>query len=247
MSDVPDPTQRFSVTVRDYARHRPSYPREVLEWAQAQLGRVPGVSVDLAAGTGILTGLARDRGWWVIGVEPNAEMIAAAAQARPGAWIRARAEATGLRAGSVDLVLCGQAFHWFEREPALAELERILAPSGVVVCVWNLRGTGPGVGADYEALLRHHSQSYRGRDAGIEFFDELRQALARRGVQEVWFEHDQELDLETLQGRARSASYVAHGVADLASFETALADLFEQHKSGEVLRFPYRTLALGWR
>jgi SAM-dependent methyltransferase len=50
-----------------------------------------------------------------------------------------RADHTGLDDHSVDTVVTAQAFHWFEHDAALAEIERILRPGGLLVCVWNVR------------------------------------------------------------------------------------------------------------
>ena len=35
------PLTRFSATVDDYRRHRPSYPTVLLAWAEDELGRAP--------------------------------------------------------------------------------------------------------------------------------------------------------------------------------------------------------------
>jgi SAM-dependent methyltransferase len=40
--------------------------------------------------------------------------------------------------GSVDAVFVGDAFHWFDGPAAVAELARVLRPSGGVALLWNL-------------------------------------------------------------------------------------------------------------
>jgi SAM-dependent methyltransferase len=37
----------------------------------------------------------------------------------------------------VDAVTVGQAFHWFETEPALAEMHRVIRPDGAFALLWN--------------------------------------------------------------------------------------------------------------
>jgi SAM-dependent methyltransferase len=72
------------------------------------------------------------------------------------------AEATTLADASVDLVVAGQAFHWFDREAARREFARILRGERWVLLMWNTRRTEatPFLRA-YEALLLEHGTDYR--------------------------------------------------------------------------------------
>jgi SAM-dependent methyltransferase len=47
------------------------------------------------------------------------------------------AESIPLPTGSVDTVLVGQAWHWFDTGRALPELARVLRPGGVLAALWN--------------------------------------------------------------------------------------------------------------
>jgi SAM-dependent methyltransferase len=67
----------------------------------------------------------------VIGIEPNAAMLAAAAEAPGIEYRNAYAQETGIDGGIADIVTCSQSLHWMEPEPTFAEAARILGPGGV--------------------------------------------------------------------------------------------------------------------
>ena len=129
----PDTVERFSDRSTDYVRYRPTYPAEAIDTILAGLGpREELVAADVGAGTGISARLVGDRGVRVVAVEPNEAMRRAAAPHPNVAWVAGRAEATGLRGQSVDLVICAQSFHWFRAAEALRECARILNVDGAL-------------------------------------------------------------------------------------------------------------------
>ena len=141
----------FGSVADDYARARPGYPRAAVRWA---LEVAPGMEVlDLAAGTGKLTAAILDAGASVTAVEPLDSMRAQLEAAFPDVRALAgTAEAIPLADRSVDAVLVGQAFHWFDVGPALDEIVRVLRPGGVLAALWNLRDdTVPWIVAMTEA------------------------------------------------------------------------------------------------
>jgi SAM-dependent methyltransferase len=122
-----------------YDRGRPSYPPEALRWLASGLGLTAESTVlDLAAGTGKLTVGLRPLVGRVIAVEPVAEMRRVLEAAQPQADVRAgTAEVIPLEAASVDAVLVGAAFHWFDAEAALVEIHRVLRTGGGLGLLWN--------------------------------------------------------------------------------------------------------------
>ena len=125
-----------------YAQVRPTYPRDALAWLLPEGAQQV---LDLAAGTGKLTegalgllGGAAD----VVAVDPSAAMLAELSARLPGvATHRGTAERIPLPDASVDAVLIGQAWHWFDAGAAAAEIARVLRPGGTVGIVWNDRDT----------------------------------------------------------------------------------------------------------
>ena len=115
-----DPTKRFSNRVENYLKYRPRYPAAIIPLLESECGLTPETLVaDVGSGTGFLTELFLKHGNRVLGVEPNAEMRSAGerllAKYPTFCSVNAMAEATTLADSSIDLIIAGQAFHWFDR------------------------------------------------------------------------------------------------------------------------------------
>lgn len=120
----------FDETAATYAAVRPGYPEASVSWLIP-----PGAQrvLDLATGTGKLTRQLVDRGPDVVAVEPSEQMAAELSAYVPEAQLRIGvAEDIPLPDADVDAVLvgsaasCASAFHWFDHEPALREIARVL-------------------------------------------------------------------------------------------------------------------------
>ncbi|SNT31995.1 Methyltransferase domain-containing protein [Asanoa hainanensis] len=147
----------------DYDQARPTYPMAAVHWT---LGADRLRVVDLGAGTGSLSRVIAAAGHEVIPIEPDQDMRtrfdAAGVRALAGS-----AEAIPLPDASVDAVLAGTAYHWFDPEPAHQEMARVLRRGGVLAAIWNDRDkTTPWV-AELSRLIRTHRQ-VSGRRAALE-------------------------------------------------------------------------------
>ncbi|GAB3633540.1 class I SAM-dependent methyltransferase [Microbacterium shaanxiense] len=119
----------------EYDRFRPGFPDAAA--AEILPSRVSAV-LDLGAGTGKFTALLPARAGRVIAVEPSEAMLDVLRAKLPGVEaIAAGAESIPLPDASVDAVTVAQAFHWFDREPACAEIARVLVPGGTLGLLWN--------------------------------------------------------------------------------------------------------------
>ncbi|MEP7157723.1 MAG: class I SAM-dependent methyltransferase, partial [Betaproteobacteria bacterium] len=159
-------TTRFSSRVHDYIKYRPHYPVEIIDLLADKCGLTPeSVIADIGSGTGILTRIFLENGNPVVGVEPNREMREAGehylAEFARFTSLDGTSEATRLPPKSVDFILAGQAFHWFDRVIARAEFQRVLNDDGWTVLLWNDRrvDSTPFL-RDYEALLQEFGTDY---------------------------------------------------------------------------------------
>lgn len=238
---IKDPKERFTETAERYRKFRPWYPDALVDWV---LGLAPGGAIaDLGCGTGISTRLFAQRGRFVVGIDPNEEMLRQA-RAEGGTFVRAAADRTGLADRSVGLVIAAQAFHWFDVPLTIAEIRRVLAPGGWACAFWNTRGRTPFLD-EYEHLLRTASSEYGQLRTPRATVEEIQRHVV--GAREAEFDNSQTLDREGFFGRVYSSSYVVHGVKDRASFDRALEDLFARYSPGGRITWVYRTIAIAWQ
>jgi SAM-dependent methyltransferase len=137
----PSAARGFAAAADEYERSRPSYPSEAIAWLAEELEIGPSSRVlDLAAGTGKLTELLVPFGPDLVAVEPIDEMRRWIAEKLPDVEALAgTAESMPLSDRSVDAVVVGQAFHWFDAPAAAVEIQRVLRPSGRLGVVFNVR------------------------------------------------------------------------------------------------------------
>src|SRR5579862_8232214 len=113
-----DHTHRFTNRSENYAKYRPRYPKEIVEFLVGEIGFTPDWTIaDIGSGTGLLSELWLKNGNRVYGVEPNREMREVGERLLAGfenfRSVDGTAEATTLPNAVIDLVTAGSAFHWF--------------------------------------------------------------------------------------------------------------------------------------
>jgi SAM-dependent methyltransferase len=246
-----DPRERFSPAADDYARYRPDYPDDLVRACADYARLAPGAPVvDIGCGTGISSRRFAHHGYRVTGVDPNAAMLAKAREAGGAEYHEGEAARTGLADRSADLITCAQALHWFRLEDCRDEWRRILVPGGACAAFWNFRRSD-GWQAEYEALLLRFSSQHedvrRASEGGGERGAFVKASAECRDVVERELGNEQRMDWPALLGRARSSSYVVHGVADRPGFERALRALFDTHEEDGQVTFRYRTYLILWR
>lgn len=137
-------TKRFDGKGEIYAKARPGYPSELLDYVRNTLHFDEGSTfADIGSGTGIFSELLLNGGYHVYAVEPNADMRMKAEEKlgnrKDFVSVNGTDSSTTLPELSVDCVTTAQAFHWFDVEAFKAECRRILKPDGKVIIIYNTR------------------------------------------------------------------------------------------------------------
>lgn len=150
-STTPDNTDRFTGRAAAYTKFRDAYPPAIISFVTKTLALPPyAIIADLGSGTGKLShqllqhyypqesdaqpfiNPSTNAGVTIIGVEPNAEMRAAQDEGMK-AWtergvfrsVDGTAETSSLHDSSVDAIIAGAAFHWFDGPKTREEILRI--------------------------------------------------------------------------------------------------------------------------
>lgn len=241
-------TQRFADRVENYIRYRPGYPAGVLDILRREAGlTAQTVIADIGSGTGISSELFLKQGHVVYGVEPNDEMRQAAerllAKYPNFRSVKGTAESTTLADDSVELVVAGQAFHWFDQAASRREFRRILRPTGRVVLLWNTRRTDSSPFLrEYEALLQKFGTDYGAVRHDQLDLQQLAAFFAPGTYRRFALENEQRFDWEGLRGRLLSSSYVpAEGQPNYQAMLDELRKMHEEHQVNRVVQFEYET------
>jgi SAM-dependent methyltransferase len=238
-----DSKTRFSSRVDNYAKYRPGYPPEIIDFLGSEEILTPDkVVADIGSGTGFLTKLFLQNGNFTYGVEPNADMRAAGeaylSEFANFQSVDGAAENTTLEDKSVDIITAGQAFHWFDLEPTRTEFVRILKPGGHVVLIWNDRKTvDDPFGEAYESLI----QTYATDCAGSGARKEMEWFFAPEQAHVAMFPNVQFLDYDSLKGRLLSASYIPMEGPRFDEMLAELEGIFIRNQHDGIVAMNYET------
>lgn len=234
-------TERFTARAAAYANARPSYPAAAIDWLIAGLGDPAALLVaDLGAGTGLSSRAIAARGPQVLAIEPNAAMRENAQPHARVRWVAGTAEATTLAAGTVDVAAAFQAWHWIDRDAAVAEARRVLRPHGRLAAVYNEYETSDPFTAAYAAIFsRFSTRDIEGRRAhGLEGFSAIAPARLRRRT----FANPFVLDRESAHAHARSQSFLPQDGPGAVAMQAYIDDVFHTYQRDGRVRLRFATV-----
>jgi SAM-dependent methyltransferase len=231
----------FGSVAAEYAALRPGYPADAVAFlVGAGARRV----LDLGAGTGLLTEMVLEPGRDVVAVDPSPEMLGELSARLPGVTTSVgTAEAVPVADASVDVVVAGQAAHWFEPASAAHEIRRVLRPGGVLGLVWNARDERvPWVRA-LGGLITAESRGHEADQGVVDRFAE--ELSARVDVLESGIV--QPVTREDVVAGIATRSYVAlMDEARRTAFLAGVRELLDEHPDTgdrELFELPYVTRA----
>ncbi|CAF0789586.1 unnamed protein product [Rotaria sp. Silwood1] len=203
--------QGFEQAATIYEQARPSYPNEVIDLIKSLYNK-PNKIIDLGAGTGKLTRLlglidARE----IIAIEPVSKMrenlknIPLITKI-----IDATAEHIPFEDNTIDIILCGQSFHWFANYHALIGLNRVLKPDGLLILVWNLADNRE---SPWAKNISEYVDSFRSKETPRYKTMEWRKVFDDQNLfsslQHKQFSHKQRVTRDLAINRLLSISFIA--------------------------------------
>lgn len=220
----PDPARSFGGVADSYDRGRPSYPAAAVKWL---VGAEPCSVLELGAGTGKLTEVLVGLGHDVFATDPDDAMLDILSGKLPD--VRATsgtAEQIPTGDSLYDVVVVGQAFHWFDHNKALAEIARVLKSEGRLAIIQNDRD-------DRIPWVRRLGDLLGHLDHDFDHAETLDDSGLFSAVESQTFRHWQVVDRRTIQDLAVSRSNIA-----------SLEPEAQERKRREVLAF-YDTYGRG--
>ncbi|MDQ1004362.1 ubiquinone/menaquinone biosynthesis C-methylase UbiE [Neobacillus niacini] len=179
----------FGQVAKSYAKAREDIPVSLMDSLYVRGIFLDGKKVvDIGCGTGALTRKIAMRKADVTGVDPSKELLQHAVALNKSKnynipYLQGTSENTGLDDSKFDMVTVMRAWHWFEREKAMAEIKRILKAKGTLIVIDSGFLAGPSVvEKTFEVLSKYVSGGLK--PAGTKA--QSRQRI--NGLPAEWFE-----------------------------------------------------------
>ncbi|MCL2772950.1 MAG: class I SAM-dependent methyltransferase [Oscillospiraceae bacterium] len=146
---------------KNYDIGRAEYPTEFFDFLYGEFGiKTTDVIADIGCGTGRVTKHFLERGNKVLAIEYDADMLKIAdhkfTEYPNYISICTPAEDTTVETGTVDYIICGTSYCWFDRTRAVPEFRRISRDNGNVLITHIYVGIN-----DYEEDIEKVNEKYR--------------------------------------------------------------------------------------
>jgi SAM-dependent methyltransferase len=242
-----DTIARFSNRVENYSKYRPHYPAGMLDFLKEKFEIRNSMTIaDIGSGTGISSIQFVEDGFRVYGIEPNDDMRKAAEHLFRNRSnfisLSGTAENTGLTPESVDLIVAGQAFHWFDTESSRREFRKILRPPGNVFLIWNKKGRKPGFMESYFGLLEKYGTDYNTVKHENYEDQEIADFFSGGRVEKFTLQNKQKLNYEGIEGRLLSSSYIPLSGDKYEQMLSELKRMYGEYEVSGLVELEYDTV-----
>jgi len=242
----------------DYVTHRPGLPDSFFRRLEA-IRPLAGIdALDLGTGPGTVALVLAGRGARVIGIDVAENQVAAARRWAVAAGLDGvcefrvgRAEEAELVDASLDLVVAGQSWWWFQQPRMMDKIMRMLRPGGLLV-VANfsyLPRVDPVARATEALILTYNPDWPYAGDDGI--YDRYLHQLTEPGrfalVEQFCYDHDQPFTHEAWRGRVRTCHAVGSGglpPEQVEAFDGELAAMLRREFPRQPLMIRHRVYAV---
>lgn len=241
-----DSVGRFSDRVENYVKYRPHYPKEIIGFLNEECGFDKNkIIADIGSGPGISSENFIANGNTVYAVEPNDDMRLAAEEIFAGSKnfisISGTAEATTLENDSIDFIISGQAFHWFDKEKCKPEFKRILKKDGYVILIWNEKTESNDFMKAYYDLIKNYGTDYEKINHANVNDEIISNFYSPQTFRKKYFLHRHPLDYKGLEGRLLSSSYIPLKGEIFKSMIAELKNIFDKYNVNGITNMEYET------
>lgn len=135
----------FSEHAGDYARYRPGYPADLLDFILSQVATWEN-AWDCATGNGQVAKMLAPHFDHVYGTDISQEQLANAHKEKNIIYSKQGAEKTDFSADFFDLTVVAQAVHWFDFDAFYEEVNRVSKPNSLIALIgYDLISTTPPI------------------------------------------------------------------------------------------------------
>ncbi len=166
--------------------------------------------------------------------------------------MRSKAESTGLPSASLELVIAGQCWHWFDRPRAADEALRLLVSGGILMMAHFDWAALPGnVVAATEDLIAYHNPRWtmRGKVCPYPAWYADLGTAGFGAIESISFDVDVPYTHITWRGRIRASAGIAASLPPerVAAFDGEHAAMLARDFPAEPLAVPHRCWAVWGR
>jgi ubiquinone/menaquinone biosynthesis C-methylase UbiE len=238
----------------DYVAYRPGLPDSFYDRLEQFVTLDGATALDLGTGPGHTALVLARRGVNVTGIDISENQIEAARRRASELqldvqFVVGRAEETGLADSSLDLVTASQCWGWFDHAAALAEVERMLRPGGLlIVAHYCYLPTHSDIARRSEELVLKYNPTWTmaGWTGVYHKHIEQMQRGSMSLVEQFCYDHVEPFTHEGWRGRIRTCNGVGSGIMSddqVADFDTELAELLRREFPREPLLVEHRVWA----